>query len=531
LLAARALRDAGFYLRFVGALLDRGSQAATSSLGAANPQMDLGNSPPSAKEENRIVKSSPALPAPRSAIRQLRALMTGTALSEEDPPYEASRRIWNGAVDRRPAIIARCLTVEDVQAAVGVAREHGLAVSVRGGGHDWAGRSLREGGLVVDLSGMRRVAIDPGGRTATIQGGATIGDLVAAARPHGLALSTGTVKAVGMAGLTLAGGYGPLNGRCGLALDNLLGADVVLADGQRATANGEENVDLYWALRGGGGNFGIATCLHYRLHPIDSVIAGFAIFPLNNGAAVLHGYRHLIASASDELTLQAGVLGSPDGPMLFLFPTWSGDRTIGEKFLARLKQLGSPLSARIRPMAYEDALGMFDAFIVNGRHWALKTRSLSELSEDAAAVLLEGAEGITSPFSAISIHHFHGAAARVPVDETAFALRRDHLMVEVIAAWDRTTEGDGSKHRQWARNVSERLAPYALPGGYPNLLGPEEHDRVLLAYGPNAPRLLELKRRFDPDNFFASATPTLHPRPLPDPQEDDERWGTAASAV
>src|SRR5215813_14242339 len=327
-------------------------------------------------------------PAPRSALHQLRAAITGSVLSAADLPYESARRIWNGAVDNHPAFIARCAGVEDLQAAVRIAREHGLPLSVRGGGHDWAGRSVREGALVVDLSGMRRVTIDAAARVAHVEGGATIGDLVAAARPHGLATATGTVKVVGMAGLTLAGGYGPLNGRCGLALDNLLGADVILADGRRITASAEENDDLYWALRGGGGNFGIVASLRYRLHPIESVVAGFALYPLSDASAVLDGYRELIGSAPDELTLMTGAVGGPDGqPALFLFPSWSGDRATGEKLLARLGKIGSPLSIQIAAMAYEEALGMFDAVVVNGRHYALRTRWLAQLSEGAAAVL------------------------------------------------------------------------------------------------------------------------------------------------
>jgi FAD/FMN-containing dehydrogenase len=343
-----------------------------------------------------------------------------------------------------------------------------------------------------------------------VEGGATAGDLLAAARSSGLAPVTGTVKSVGMAGLTLAGGYGPLNGKCGLALDNLLGAEVVLADGRRVTADGRENADLYWALRGGGGNFGVVTSLRYRLHPMGSVLCGLVLFSASDALGVLRGYRELVASAPDELTMMTGFLPGPDGqPMLFLFPTWSGDRAGGEAVVSMLNDLGTPLSSKVGAMAYEDVLGMFDAQVVNGRHYELQTRWIAEMTDDTAAMLLEGARAITSPFSAIAVHHFHGASTRVPVAETAFGLRRDHLLVEILAAWESSSSDGGTVYRQWARALDRKMETLALPGGYPNLLGTEERERVRLAYGPNFARLMELKRRFDPENVFASATPTL----------------------
>jgi FAD/FMN-containing dehydrogenase len=447
----------------------------------------------------------------QSVARSLQATMSGSVLLASDEAYSAARRIWNGAVDRRPAIIARCANPDDVQTAVRTAREHGLPLSVRGGGHDWAGRALRDGGLVIDLSAMRRVTIDVDSRTALVEGGVRAGDLVAAARRYGLAPATGTVKSVGMAGLTLAGGYGPLNGRAGLALDNLLGAEVVLADGRRVLASdGDDADDLYWALRGGGGNFGVTTALRYRLHPISSVLAGLVLFSATEALAVLRGYRELVAQAPDELTVMTGFIQGPDDNlMLFLSPTWSGGLGEGEPLVAKIANLGTPLSVQIAKMAYEDLLGLFDAQVIDGRHYALQTRWLATLTDDAAAALLEAARGATSPFSAIAVHHFHGAASRVPVAETAFAMRQDHLLIEILAAWEPTAGDDGAIHRRWACGLSDQLAPHALPGGYPNLLGADENERVRLAYGANWTRLLQLKRRFDPDNIFTSATPTL----------------------
>ena len=444
------------------------------------------------------------------AARELCAMMTGSVLQEGDARYLSARDVWNGAIDRRPAIIAQCANTDDVQAAVRVARAYDIPMSVRGGGHDWAGRALREGGLVIDLREMRRVTVDASTRTAVTEGGARVGDLASAAHRYGLAPATGPVNTFGMAGLTLGGGYGPLNGRAGLALDNLLGAEVILADGERVVTGPDDEPDLYWAIRGGGGNFGVVTALRYRLHPIPAVLAGLILFRAKDAPDVLGRYRELVALAPDRLTIQTGFLTGSDGfPMLFVFPTWSGELTSGHPHIAQVMRLGRPLSAQVGRMAYVDALALFDAHVANGRHYAIETQSLTEMTDEVVEVLLHGARAATSRHSGISIHHFHGAAARVPEQETAFALRKEHVMVEIIAGWDGATCYDGAVHRNWAHDVSDRLAPLALPGGYPPLLGPDQVERVRLAYGQNFPRVMALKRRYDPHNVFSSATPTL----------------------
>ena len=442
----------------------------------------------------------------RDAARRLRGSIRGTVLVDSDAMYGDARQLWNGAVDKRPAVIVRCADEVDVSRAVMVAREHDLPLSVRGGGHDWAGRALSDGGLVIDLTSMRAVTVDSDAGTATAQGGATTGDVVAPARSLGLAPVTGTVKAVGMAGLTLGGGYGPLCGKHGLGVDNLLDARVVLADGRLVMADRENDPDLFWALRGGGGSFGVVTSARYRLHPLASVTAGLLLFGLEQAEAVLHRYQELIAEAADELTVMSGFLSGPDGkPLLFLFPAWSGEPTQGERELARFEQLGTPLTTQVAPMTYGDALGAFDAQVVNGRHHTIRTRWLAELSDDAASILIDAARSVSSPFSAVALHHFHGAAARVAPEATAFALRREHLLVEIIAAWEQAERGESARHVSWADVVCDELAPAALPGGYPNLLGPDDRDRLALAYGANADRLRELKRRYDPTDVFASA--------------------------
>jgi FAD binding domain len=416
--------------------------------------------------------------------------------------YEQARRIWNGAVTHRPALIVRPKTTAEVQTAVLAARRHELPMSVRGGGHDWAGRALRDGGLVIDMSLLRRVVVDQESRTAIALGGATAGDLIAAAAPHRLAAAVGTTGEVGLAGLTLGGGYGPLNGRFGLALDNLLSAEVVLADGQRVTTDCTHEPELFWALRGGGGNFGVVTSLSVRLHPVDDVLAGLILYPWSQAAQVWRGLDAVLTGAPDEFTVQSGMLHSPDGdPMLFLSPVWVGDHAPGQEAIDSLLRLGTPLISQVAPMTYADMLGMFDAHVVNGRHYAVRTRSVASYTPDVIAALTESGMAPTSALSVLAVHHFHGASTRVASGATAFSNRRNHFLIEIVAAWE-PQDTDGARHRAWADSLSSALAPHALPGGYPNLLGPDDHEQTAHAYGENATRLLAAKNRFDPDGIF-----------------------------
>jgi FAD/FMN-containing dehydrogenase len=438
---------------------------------------------------------------------ELNTSMNGAALTPADDDYDAARGVWNAAVQRRPALLAVCSDAADVQAAVQTARAHELPLSVRGGGHDWCGRALRDGGIVVDLSGMRQVTVDTGRGIASAGGGATSGDVVEAAEPHGLVAATGVVGKVGMAGLTLAGGYGPLDGRYGLALDNLVSADVVLADGREVAAGEAQDAELLWALRGSGGAFGVVTNARYRLHRLAGVLAGMVLYSLADAPTVLRRCLRVAADAPDELSLMWGFLGMPKGPALFLLPVWSGEPATGEPLMAEMQELGRPLSAGIDFVPYADVLGFFDEQVVDGRHYWIETRWLPAMTDAAVDALLSAAAGMTSPFSLLNVKPFHGAAARVPEDATAFALRRNHFLIEVVAAWDAAGETpDGSaRHVDWARWADAKLAPMALPGGYPNLLSAGAGDRARLAYGGNAARLLDLKRRYDPDVIFRSA--------------------------
>jgi FAD/FMN-containing dehydrogenase len=443
-----------------------------------------------------------------SAVRTLRPVLGDRLLVAGAPGFAAASQIWNAAVTRRPSVIARCHDKGEISAAIRAARDVGMPLSVRAGGNDWAGRALRDGGLVVDLTGMRGVTVDAAGRTATVQGGAIIADLLDATTPYGLATATGVVRTIGLAGLTTAGGYGPLIGRFGLTLDNLLGAEVVLADGSTAVAGPDDDRELWWALRGGGGNFGVVTELRYRLHELPVVLAGMLMFPFGEAGAVLAGYAEIMAGAPDELGLMAGFLPGPRGPLAFLCPFWSGtDLAAGERVVDRLRGLGHPIVDQVAPMPYTAALSMFDRSMVDGNHYLLRTRWLTDVSATAADALVTAAAEISSPYSALIVNRFHGAGSRVDPGATAFAQRAPHQVVEVIAAWPPGEPPD--RHRAWANSVVAALDPIALPGGYPSLLGPETDQRARESFGGNLPRLLAAKRRYDPDNVFASAIPAL----------------------
>lgn len=418
------------------------------------------------------------------------------------PGYTEAIRIWNGAVHHKPAVVVLSRTAADVRAAVVAARRHGVPLSVRGGGHDWAGRSLRDGGLVVDLSGMRQVVIDPQERIATVSGGATAGDVIAAAAPHGLVAVTGTVGSVGLAGLSLGGGYGPLNGRFGLAADNLLGAEVVLPDGQIVQTDDINSPELFWAIRGGGGNFGVVTSMRVRLHPVDRLLAGLILYPWSEAPAVLAQLNTVLANAPDELTVQTGLLTGPDrNPVLFLSPAWSGDIEKGQESIDQLQGIGTVIMSQVAPMTYAQLLGLFDSYVVTGRHYAIRTRTVTGFTPDVIAALTAAGRTLTSPFTGVAIHNFHGASTRVPVGNTAFGIREPHFVIEIVAAWE---DEDAERHVAWADELSRALAPHSLPGGYANLLGPDAEDQIPHAYGGNATRLRVAKSHYDPQGMFTA---------------------------
>ena len=421
--------------------------------------------------------------------------------------YAATIAIWAKQTGVAPTAVVHCSRPEHVQAAIRTARDVNLPLSVRGGGHDWAGRALCDG-LVIDLSGMRDVVIAPDRSTALIGGGARASDVVAVTEPLGLALVGGSAACVGVAGLTLGGGYGPLIGRHGLALDNLLEAEVVLADGSIVSASDEQHKELFWALRGGGGNLGVVTALRCRLHELPSVHTGLLLYPFSEAKQVLGRCTALAVSMPDEFSVQVGIAAGFDGTFAVLVaPAWCGRPDEGETRLAPFLQLGTLLGGTIERKSYGSLLSMFDAFVVDGLRVVMETSWLETLDGDSIDALIAAMKNAVSPGCAIVTHEFKGAASRVAADATAFGLRRDHILIEILAMFPNGSDAlQEQRHLDWARSTRDRLTR-AMPGGYPNLLGRDDADRAKASYGGNAERLLAAKRRYDPDNIFSSTIP------------------------
>ena len=381
-------------------------------------------------------------------------------------------------------------------------------LAVRGGGHHWAGLALCAG-IVIDLSGMNAVSVAADHRSVIISGGARAADVVAVTDPLYVAAVTGTCSGVGMAGLTLGGGYGPLIGHFGLALDNLLAAQVVLADGRTVVASRDNEEELFWALRGGGGNFGVVTAMRHRLHNLPSVRSGLLVYPFAEARAVLRHCADIAASSPEDLTVELGCVAGLDGkPVVMVHPTWCGLPADSEARVAPFLKLGALLAGNLEAMSYGTSLTLYDPYIVNGQRVFMDTCWLSGLDSAGIAAFIEAMAAAVSPGCALFTHEFKGAASRVPAEATAFGLRRDHVLVEILATFvDRSDKEEEQRHRQWARATRQAVAPMALPGGYPNFLAGDDLDRVAKSYGPNAERLIAAKRHYDPDNVFNSTIP------------------------
>jgi FAD/FMN-containing dehydrogenase len=437
---------------------------------------------------------------PSAIVEALRADLRGELIVPGDAAYDAARRVWNGAIERYPAAIVRAATTEDVARAIRFARANGYELAVRGGGHSMPGYSTVDRGIVLDLSLMKAVRVDPERRRARAEAGLTLGELIRATRPFGLATTTGTVSDTGIAGLTLGGGMGWLMGKYGLTVDNLLAVEIVTADGDVLTASADEHPDLFWAVRGGGGNFGVATAFTYQLHPVSTVLGGMVIHPMERAREVLRFYRDFTRDNPDELIAYAALLTAPDGhPVVAIALCYTGDLAAGERAIAPVRQFGPPLVDMIRPMDYHDLVCMLDDGVRRGRHYYSKANTLPELTDGVIEAVAAAGERLTSPGSQLLIQHMHGAAARVAPDATAFSLRQDCYVVDGIAGWD---EGDEAPHVAWARSLWNATEPYATSGIYVNFLGDEGAGRVRASYGANYERLVAVKDRYDPTNTF-----------------------------
>jgi FAD/FMN-containing dehydrogenase len=439
--------------------------------------------------------------------------LRGCVSMPEEPQYRAAISTWAKQVGVAPSAVVHCHSAAHVQAAILAARERDLPLSVRGGGHDWAGRALCDG-VVIDLGEMRNVVLSSDCRTAIVSGGTRVADVTTLTDSLGLAAVAGSVGSVGMTGLALGGGYGPLIGRFGLALDNVMEAEVVLADGSIVRASPEHHAELFWALRGGGGNFGVVTSMRHRLHQLPAVHSGLLVYPFSEARTVLERCATIAASMPDEFSLQIGLAAGQDGTfVVMVIPTWCGPSDEGEARLACFMGLGTLLAGTIERKSYGTLLATFDSYLVSGLRMFMETCSAPEMDGDCIDTFIGAIAAAVSPGCAIFTHDFKGAASRVPADATAFGLRRDHIMIEVMALFpDQASALDEQRHRDWTRSTRLSFAR-TIPGGYPNLLGRDDPDRAALSYGNNAERLLSVKRRYDPDNVFFSAIPLPRRRP------------------
>jgi FAD/FMN-containing dehydrogenase len=448
-----------------------------------------------------------------TGFEALRASIRGPVICPGDAGYDEARRIWNGAIDRRPGCIARCSGVADVVGAVSFARERDVLVAVRSGGHGVAGHALCDGGLVIDLSPMKGIRVDPVARTARAEAGVLWGELDRETQLHGLATVGGIVTHTGIAGLTLGGGIGWLMRKYGATVDNLLSADLVTAGGQVVTASEEHNADLFWAIRGGGGNFGIVTSLEYRLHAVGpTVLAGPIFHPLERAPEALRFYREFAVAAPEELTtifelgvaqplpfLPAEVHGKP---ILMVGACYAGAPKDGLEVVRPLKEFGDPIADLLEPKPYLALQSMFDPFVPHGWHRYWKSVELASLTDDAIDTLVEHASEQTSSNSYCIVFQLGGAVSRVKQSDTAYSQRDAAYNVNINAAWTPEDTG-GERHIAWANGFFDAMQPHARGRVYVNFLGDEGTERVRAAYGAERyGRLMELKRTYDPTNLF-----------------------------
>jgi FAD/FMN-containing dehydrogenase len=458
-----------------------------------NQQVATANAPP----------PTPAIEEP--GVSELRAIFRGTLLRPGDPGYEPARRVWNGMIDRRPALIARCAGAADVIRAVGYARERGLPLAVRGGGHNVAGNAVCDGGVVIDLSAMKAIRVDPARRMARAEGGVTWGELDRETQAFGLATTGGIVSTTGIAGLTLGGGIGWLGRSYGLACDNLLSVDLVTADGQLRTVSAAEHVDLFRGLRGGGGNFGVATSLEFRLHPVGPVFGGLLIHPFDAARDLLRLYRDFTAAAPPELTCFAVLTSSAEGaPVAAIAACYNGRPEEGERLLRPLRAFGSPLMDGMGPMPYIALQGMLDPFYPPGllNYW--KSSFLTGLGDDAIDVMLAHCADRPTPLCHMALEQMGGAVSRVGAEETAFDHRDRPFNFLCLGISADATQAEACV--RWARGFWEAMQPFASGGVYVNYLGAEAEegaDRVRAAYGTAKYEwLAALKAAYDPANLF-----------------------------
>ncbi len=458
------------------------------------------------------IGSTPVIVPPED-IEALKSALRGSASGPGESGYDEARTIWNAMIDRRPGLAIRCQGAADVMRAVELARTHGLVVSVRGGGHNIAGSAVCDGGLLIDLSPMRWVRVDPASRRMNVGPGATLADVDRETQAFGLAVPTGINSTTGIAGLTLGGGFGWITRKFGMTIDNLISADIVKADGKLVRASENENPDLFWAIRGGGGNFGIVTNFEFRLHPVGpQVLSGLVVHPFDDARKILTAYQPMLSAAPDELTCWAVMRKAPPLPflpqewhgrnVLILAMCWVGDMASGEKAMAELRGLGKPIVDVVSPHPFVGWQTAFDPLLTPGARNYWKTHDFERLDDGLIDTLIEAVETLPGPECEIFIAHIGGAMSRVPVAATAYPQRKAHYIMNVHTRWRDAAEDQLCIG--WARDLFQRTAKYSLGSAYVNFMPEDESDRIEMVYGPNFQRLSEVKRRYDPDNLFRS---------------------------
>jgi len=447
-------------------------------------------------------------------VQRLQSRLRGTVLGPADPGYDAARTIWNAMIDRRPALVARPLGVGDVVACVRFARDEGLPLSIKGGGHNIAGLAVRDQALTIDMSAMRGVWVDPVARVARAQTGCLLGDVDRETQLHGLAAVLGFVSNTGIAGLTLGGGFGYLTRRFGWSSDNVSAMEVVTADGRIVRASERENPDLFWGLRGGGGNFGVVTGIEYRLHPVGPEIYGGAIaWPADAAGDVFEAFERVLRDAPPEFSCVPLMRNAPPAPWLStdihgkpivaLFVCYTGAVEDGERQMAPLRAVGSPVGDVVTRRSYVSQQSLLDATQPNGRRYYWKSEYLPAITPDALHVLREHAARVVSPHAGILIFPIDGRLNALPGDHSAAGNRDAKAVFNITGSWERPE--DDAANIEWARRAWRDIRPLSTGGTYVNFLTEEEGDeRIRAAYGPNYARLVDVKTAWDPDNLFAT---------------------------
>jgi FAD/FMN-containing dehydrogenase len=444
-------------------------------------------------------------------LQALRASLRGSVCLPDEPGYHEARTLWNAMIDRRPGAVVRCAGAADVIRAVRFARDHDLLLAVRSGGHNIAGNAVCDGGLTIDLSPMRSVRVDPARRTARVEPGATLAEFDKEAQAFGLATPVGINSTTGIAGLTLGGGFGWISRKYGLSVDNLLAADVVTAEGELLRASETENPDLFWALRGGSGNFGVVTSFEFRLHPVGpEVLSGLIVHPYSEARRLFDGYRRFVAEAPDELTAWVVLRKAP--PLPFLPEDWhgkevmvlalcyAGDMAAGEKAVAPLRALGKPIADVVSPHPFVGWQAAFDPLLTPGARNYWKSHDFARISDAAVDAIVEYAGRLPTPECEIFVAHMGGAMNRVAADATAYPHRDAEFVMNVHTRW--REPGQDAECVQWAREFFDQTAPHATGGVYVNFMPEDETDRTQGAYGANFGRLAAIKAKYDPGNLF-----------------------------